>query len=391
MSREKQHSDVIVIGGGVIGLAIADALAREGLSVSILERAQCGREASWAGAGIVQSGSWHRQDSLVQMQRCSVKEYASFTADLRERTGIDPEYTCSGSLELLLEDQQYRMAKSEVKAAARYEQEYGRRVLELLTPEEARQRESAVTVDLLGAKYNSTTGQVRNPRLLRSLQAACIKSGVEIVEDCEVKGLITQKDRVAGVRTVCGTRSAARVVLAAGCWSSRLDPYLDAIMPTVPVRGQMVLLSVPTLPFTHVLERGRCYLVPRRDGHVLLGATQEPDAGFDKAVTAGGVESLMSLGLRLVSGLAEATLERMWAGLRPGTPDGRPYIGPVPRMEGLIAATGHFRSGLTLAPVTARIVADLVVRGETSHGLDRCLPGRKMEDRLIAPSAAAPV
>lgn len=379
MFRSIKSPDVIVVGGGVNGLSVADALTRQGARVTVLERGQCGREASWAGAGIVKSGSWHRRDALVQMQRDSVRAYESFAADLCERTGIDPEYHCCGSLELLLDEQQYRMAKSEFRAAAAFEADYGRRVIDLLTPEEARKREPAITDDLLGAKYDSTVGQIRNPRLLRALRQACAQGNVQIEEECEAKGLVTQNGRVTGVRTVRGVRTAERVVLAAGAWSSRMDAYLDSIMPTVPVRGQVVLLNAAVPAFSHVLERGRNYLVPRRDGHVVLGATQEPESGFDKTLTTGGVSHLLAMGLRLVPGLADSAVATMWAGLRPGTPDGRPYIGPVPGMEGLIAATGHFRCGLTLAPVTTRIVTDLILRGETAYDLSRCLPGRKLE------------
>lgn len=388
MSRINQNSDVIVIGGGVIGLSVADALGRAGLSVAVLERAQCGRESSWSGAGIIQSGSWHRQDSLVMMQREAVRTYGDFAADLRERTGIDAEYSCCGSMEILLEDQQFRMAKSEARVAVGYDAEYGRRVLELLNPEETRKREPAITSEQLGAKYDATTGQVRSPRLLAALHAACVREKVQIVEECEVKGLIAQNGRITGVRTVQGVRSAAHVVLAAGCWSSGLDDYLASIMPTVPVRGQVVLLKLPAPLFGHVIERGRSYLVPRRDGYIVVGATQEPEAGFDKINTAGGVGHLLEVGLRLVPGIAVATLEQMWSGLRPGTADGRPYIGPVPQMAGLIAATGHFRAGLTLAPVTARIVADLVVRGQTPYDLERCRPGRKLETRPTSAASA---
>ncbi|MBI4579942.1 MAG: glycine oxidase ThiO [Planctomycetes bacterium] len=379
-----QNPDVIVIGGGVIGLAIADALARQGVSVTLLERGNCGREASWAGAGIVQSGSWHRRDPLVQMQRESVRLYESFAADLRERTGIDPEYIRCGSLEVLLEDQHYRMARSEVKVAAAFEQDYGRKVLELLTPQQTQASEPALTHDLLGAKCCPMTGQVRNPRLLQGLCAACRRGGVEIVENCGVERLRIQNDRVTGVQTPQGLRSAAQVILAAGCWSSLLDERLAKVMPVLPVRGQIALLKMPTVVLQHVIERGRTYLVPRRDGHVVVGATQEPEAGFDKSVTAGGIGGLLGLATRLVPGLAPAVLVQTWAGLRPGTPDGRPYIGAVPGLTGLMAATGHFRSGLTLTPLTARIVADLILRGQTAHDISRCLPGRELENRLAA-------
>ena len=284
---------------------------------------------------------------------------------------------------IILEDQQLRMARSEIKAAMAFEQEYGGKVVELLTPEQTRSREPAITGDLMGAKYVPTTGQVRNPRLLAALKAACASGGVSIVEGCEVKQLIVQSERVTGVRTADGTCSAQHVVLAAGCWSSLLDEQLAALMPVVPVRGQIALLEMPARPFEHVLERGRGYLVPRADGRIILGATQEPEAGYDCSITVAGVAGLLNLGLRLVPGLGAARLAQTWAGLRPGTPDGRPFIGPVPGFAGLIAATGHFRSGLTLAPVTARVVVELISHGTAPYDLARCLPGREIGKRLI--------
>lgn len=379
---------MIVIGGGVIGLAVADALSREQVRVAVLERGICGQESSWAGAGIVQSGSWHRQDALVEMQREAVRTYDAFADDLRDRTGINPEFARCGSLELLLQDQQYRMARSEIKAATAFGKAYGHPVCQLLSPEEALQREEAITTDLLGAKYCPVSGQVRNPRLVQALAEACRRGGVEIVEGCGVTKLLVRAGKVVGVETEAGRREAGHVVLAAGCWSSLLDDELAATMPVVPVRGQMALLKFDEPIFNHVIERGRTYLVPRRDGHVLIGATQEPSAGYDKSVTVDGIAGLLNFGRRLVPRLGEAELVRTWAGLRPGTPDGRPYLGAVPDMPGLLAATGHFRSGLTLAPVTGRVLADLIVRGRTALDISRCLPGREVENRLKVPAAS---
>jgi glycine oxidase len=381
MKDTKHSHDVVVIGGGVIGLAVADAVSRKGATVVVLERGVCGREASWAGAGIIQSGSWHRRDGLVQMQRDAVRMYETFAADLRDRTGIDPEFRRCGSLEIILEDQQLRMARSEVKVAAAFDQEYGRRVIELLAPQEACRREAAITTDLLAAKFCPLTGQVRSPRLLQALNESCRRGGVDIVEGCEARRIDLRGGRATAVQTAEKAYSAGHVVLAAGCWSSLLDERLATAMPVAPVRGQIALLSMATPIVEHVIERGRNYIVARRDGHVILGATQEPEAGFDNSVTVGGVAGLLDAGLRLVPGLADARLVQTWAGLRPGTPDGRPYIGFVPGFQGLVAATGHFRSGLTLAPMTARIVADLITEGRTSYDIARCMPGREVEGR----------
>jgi glycine oxidase len=147
-------------------------------------------------------------------------------------------------------------------------------------------------------------------------------------------------------------------------------------MPVVPVRGQIVLLKLPSRPFTPIISRGKTYLVPRHDGHVLLGATEEPDAGYNKRNTAAGVSKLVASALQMVPSLADAPIEATWAGLRPGTPDDKPYIGPVPGFDGLIAATGHFRTGLTNAPVTAEAVAAMISGRGFDTDLTDCRPGR---------------
>ncbi len=378
---EHRTTDAAVIGGGVIGLATAYALAKEGLSVAVLERGLCGREASWAGAGVLQCGSWHRKDPLVRLQRDSLKRYPAFAAELHDRTGIDPQFMQSGSFEVLLDDQQRRMAASEVEAAKAYAEAFGETVLELLTPDEARRRESELTDDLLGVKSCPVTCQVRNPLLMQALRSACLLEPIWITEHCEVVELIHKGDRVRGVRTTGGDRFAEHVVLAAGSWSSLVDREVGRQVRVSPVRGQIVLLEMRRRPFEHIIERGKCYLVPRLDGRVVVGATQEPEAGFDKRTTAAGIEGLLTLARRLVPVLGEATLVRTWAGLRPGTPDNWPYIGAVPGIDGLWAATGHFRSGLTLAPITAQIVADLIVRDETEYDLARTAPGREIEEK----------
>ena len=172
---------------------------------------------------------------------------------------------------------------------------------------------------------------------------------------------------------------APKVVLCAGAWSSQIDQLVGPAIPTYPVRGQVVLLDaslVTAAKFSHIIDRKGCYLVPRSDGLVLIGATVEHQAGFDRRNTPAGVAQLIGDGLTLVPALADAGVLALWSGFRPGTPDRRPYIGFVPGMEGLIAATGHYRTGLALAPVTAEIVAGLVLKGSSPRDLSRCQPGR---------------
>ncbi len=377
MSNTTQTSDVLIIGGGVIGLSAAYQLAKEGLRVIVLERGLCGQESSWAGAGVLQCGSWHRKDPLVKLLRDSIQRYPAFTSELFERTRIDPQLIRCGSFELLLEDQQYRMAASEVRAAEELREIYGGTVLELLSPDQAREQEPNLTPDLLGVKSCPITCQVRNPLLMQALRAACLLERVQIVENCQVHGMIRDGQRVTGVRSPSGDFSAQHVVLSAGAWSSLIDADVGQLAHVYPVRGQIVLLEMRERPFTHIVERGKCYMVPRLDGRIVVGATEEHESGYEKRNTAEGVNTLLTLAQRLVPALARATIARTWSGFRPGTPDRGPYIGRVPGMDGLIAATGHFRSGLILAPITAQIVADLIVRGQTPYDLSRFAPGRE--------------
>ncbi|GMU20231.1 MAG: glycine oxidase ThiO [Phycisphaerae bacterium] len=384
MNRDTHTADVIVIGGGIIGLASAHRLAREGLQVTVLERDLCGREASWAGAGVLQCGSWHRKDPLVHLLRESLRRQGAFAEDLRERTGIDPQFVRCGSFELLLEDQQYRMAASEVRAAEVHREAFGQTVLELLPPEEARRQEPNITPELLGVKYCSVTCQIRNPLLMEAMRAACLMEKVRIVEHCAVHGIVRAGDRVTGVRTGGGVYAAPNAILSAGAWSSLIEPEIGEKVRVYPVRGQIVLLERRKRLFTHIVERGKCYMVPRLDGRIVVGATEEHEAGYEKRNTAEGVNHLLTLSQRLVPALSGATVVQTWSGLRPGTPDRGPYIGKVPGWEGLWSATGHFRSGLILAPITAEIMADLIIRGTTPWDLGRLAPGREVKEKIVA-------
>ncbi len=185
-----------------------------------------------------------------------------------------------------------------------------------------------------------------------------------------------QGQRVVGVRTEKDAFYSDAVVLCAGAWSSQICERLRTLMPVHPVKGQIVLLKLESRPFGPVISHGKEYLVARRDGHVLMGSTEEPEALFNKRSTAAGVSRLIDMALRHVPSLAQGSVVGTWAGLRPGTPDDRPYIGPVPEYDGLIAATGHFRSGLILAPSTAEAVECMLDGRNYAIDLSVCRPGR---------------
>ena len=214
---------------------------------------------------------------------------------------------------------------------------------------------------------------------MRALHEACLSAGVAIREHAGVDGLVRDGQRVTGVRLADGAVRADTVVLAAGAWSSRIDARAAELVPVWAVRGQALLLEMGDRPFSPIVRRKGCYVLSRRDGKILVGSTVEHDAGFEIRNTAKGVQSMIDGALDLLPVLADARVIGMWSGLRPCTPDWRPYIGPVPGADGLIAACGHFKTGLVFAPITARIVADLVTAGSTPFDLTRAAPGRPIK------------
>ncbi len=381
MSLASQQSDVLIIGGGVIGLTSALRLARAGLCITVLDRARAGRESSWAAAGVLSPCSWSRRDALSELLRDSLAQYPAFVAGIEDLAGMRVEYIRSGRLECLDTDQHERMARAEVRDMAPYVDRFGLPLFEVLTAAEARTREPALAADARVVTHCQLTAQIRNPRLLQALLIACRRAGVDLREGEPVTALRREGDRIVGAQSASTRYSAAHTVLAAGAWSALVDADLARLAPTYPVRGQIVLLHLPAGGPRHIIEKGKCYIVPRADGHVLVGATEEHDSGYSTENTAEGVAGLLAQALTLVPALRDAALVRTWAGLRPGTPDRRPILGVHEDAPGLIFATGHFRTGIALAPVTAEIVSDLVTRGGSPRHLDLCRPGRDFGTR----------
>jgi glycine oxidase len=368
--------DCIIVGGGVIGLAAARRLARAGCRVLLLDRRACGRCASWSGAGIVSPCNPHRADPLSIIQERSVRGYADWCSALHIESGIDPEYDPRGELQVALTPDFLSMLRGDGVAGAGVRGADGSPAYRMLDAAAARECEPALSEAALGALECRLTGSVRNPRLLRALVESAGRAGADIREGSAVTGFDWEGDRVTGVRLGEESIAADRVILCAGAWSAAIDPRIGAAVPVFPVRGQIVLLMGEQPVIHHVIARGKRYLVPRRDGRILVGATEEPEAGFVDRPDAKGIATLTQAALTLVPSLGRCVVEATWAGLRPATADARPYIGEVPGARGVIAATGHFRAGLTLAPVTAEIVEHLVFGREYDVDLRGFAPGR---------------
>ncbi len=346
-----QHPDVIILGGGVIGLTAAYFLAREGLSVEVVDKGDFGQEASWAGAGILPPGDPKKaRTPFDQLRSQSAVLFPTLSAELRERTGIDNGYLRCGGLELL--GQEERDADEEWCGEGIQ--------FEILPEKEVRRLEPAISPYLGRACFLPDMAQLRNPWHLRALLVGCESLGVRLRPRCPARAFEHREHRITAVRTDAGVLSAGRFLVAAGAWSEALLELVGWQPGIRPIRGQIVLLNTGAALFRRILMEGKRYLVPRSDGRVLAGSTEE-DAGFDKGTTAGATNELLTFAIRLVPALAEFPVERCWAGLRPGSPDGLPFIGPVPGFDNLFVAAGHFRAGIQLSPGTALVLKELLL------------------------------
>jgi glycine oxidase len=351
----KPH-DVVIVGGGVIGLSVAYALGREGIRPTVLDRRELGREASWAGAGLIPPvGDHASKQPMIALRSWSARLYPAWSAALREETGLDNGYRRTGGVDVAWTEVEEREL---LATAGRWRAEGI--AYERLPPGDTMRVEPALNPQLRAVYYLPDRAQVRNPRLLRALIAAVSGRGGRLMPFHIVEGFDIHQGRVTGVRTNAGNLPCGTVVMAAGSWSGQLLEPIGVHAPTPPLKGQIVLLRGERPLLGRIVEHGKNYLVPRDDGRVLVGATEE-NVGFDTRPTALGARDLLDLALRLCPVLSQAEVEATWAGLRPGSVDAKPYIGKVPELENLIVATGHKRAGLQLAPATAELVADLVL------------------------------
>ena len=343
---------VIVIGAGIIGALIALRLKDQGAEVVVLERKRLGAEASWAGAGILcPIQPWLYPDAFTRLVEASLALWPGLAEELRERSGIAIEFLRSGML-VPFEDED----DPECEAALAWSRRFGWQA------EDLRGAALAAEEPLLGAGMRRAifwpqVAQARNPRVLKAARRALALAGVALHEGMEVVAALEEEGRIVGVRTRDGGAwRGDAVVLAAGCWSGRLAARLGFRLPVEPVKGQIVLLAGRPGMLRHIVKHARVYAVPRRDGHVLVGATMER-VGFHRPPTAEARRRLLGAIRAVLPGLLALPVERQWTGFRPGSPDGLPFLGPVTARPGLWVASGHYRNGVLLAPITAEILA----------------------------------
>ena len=349
--------DITIIGGGVIGLLTAREFLKAGASVTIIEKNRLGQESSWAGGGILLPlYPWRQADAITQLTLQSLKLYPQLASQLLADTGKDPEWTPCGLL----------MTKNpDITAAlnwcARHHIAHH--------PAEADFFNALNTLPD-NPLWLPDIAQARNPRLVKSLRQDLINKGVTLHEQCEVLSLTLANNHITHLTTSTGILPVKQVIISAGAWTGslfkNLFPEIHTNTPNVaPVKGQMLLFEAePALLRTMVLD-GDQYLIPRRDGKILAGSTVEQDA-FNKNTTSIARERLTDFALTLLPALKKAPLIHHWAGLRPGTQDGVPYIDQHSDIDNLSINAGHFRNGLVMGPASAQLMVDLILKRPTS-------------------------
>jgi glycine oxidase len=364
-----QSSDVLIIGGGVIGLTTAWYLAGEGVKVTLVEKGEIGRQASWAGAGILPPVDLrHAHTAIDRLRAHSLKLHRNLSRELREATGIDNGYVVCGGVELPDPDQQdARLPTEEWHGdGVEFERLDAARLARLVPDLHPCVAEGVLIPGM---------AQLRNPWHLRALEAGCVALGVRRMPRTPVERLLHQGQRVVGVETAAGRLKAGRFLIAAGAWSAQLLQQTGWAPQLRPVRGQMALYNTGRPGVRPILLQGKRYLVPRTDGRLLAGSTEE-EAGFDARPTDEGVAGLVAFATKLLPSLANTPLEGSWAGLRPASADGLPYLGRVPGWDNLHVAAGHFRAGLLLSPATGLSMAQSLLGRPTLVPLDEFRPDR---------------
>lgn len=344
--------DCIVVGGGLIGMLSALHLSEAGAEVRLVERGVVGREASWAGGGILSPlYPWRCPRALTVLAQWSQAYYPGLATTLRDRTGVDPEWLQSGLLIIGCSEQQ----------AARSWARKNRYRLEILDAETLHRFEPSLGNTSDCALKLPEIAQIRNPRFMKALKLCLEQNGVHIDEHAAIENIVTRAGRVTGVMTSRETISADKVIVASGAWSAKLLRKFHIELDVVPVRGQMLLFKARPALIKSILLSDDYYLIPRSDGYIIVGSTVEY-AGYRKATTDIAYQSLQHHAFQLVPALADFTIEQHWAGLRPGSSTGVPYVSAVPGVAGLYVNTGHFRNGIGIGPASARLLTDIVMQ-----------------------------
>ncbi|MFZ3589849.1 glycine oxidase ThiO [Bacillus sp. DJP31] len=360
----KQHYDVLVIGGGIIGHSIAYSLSKRGKSVLILEKEKINQRATSAAAGMLAvQAEFTEAGPLFELARDSRNMFPSLAQELKERTNIDIELIKKGMLSVALTEEKVH----QLQASTRFQKATGEET-SWLSDNEVRRLEPHLSKKVLGAMYAPNDGQVSAPKLAASFAKGAESLGTRILEYTEVVDFIIEEGRVQGVITNTENFYTETVVVTCGAWTQHIIQKSNLIPPIYPVKGECFSVRTTEELLAKTIFSEDCYIVPKREGRLIVGATMIPH-NYDETVTVAGISQLLKSAINLLPALEGAEWEKSWAGIRPQTFDGQPYLGEHPFIKGLYVASGHFRNGILLSPITGEIMADMIEGKLESHNL----------------------
>lgn len=359
----KQMYDMIIVGGGIIGNAIAHFLSERGYKIAIVEKGKIASEASCAATGLLGvQAEWDEYDPLFDLARKSRAMFKPLSNQLREKTGIDIGYEEKGIYRIAQSDE----AAEKLVEIMKWQNETGEES-HFLSGAELREREPLISEAVVAAVYHPNDGHVIAPELAKAFAHSAARSGADIFEETEVVDIIISNHRATGVVTSNGVMESDNIIIASGAWSTKLLGHFDKTWGTYPVKGEMIAVtSFKPLLKIPVFEDG-FYIAPKRGGRYLIGASVVPHT-YDKAVYVQCIQTTLERAIHILPELKDATWDTAWAGLRPQSNHGMPYIGKHPEIEGLYTCTGHFRNGILLSAISGKYMADLI-EGKQSNDL----------------------
>jgi glycine oxidase len=352
----KNSFDVAIIGGGIIGSSIAYQLSKLGRKVVIIEKERLACQASSAAAGMLATQAEIEEDGpFFQLALKSQAMFSTISKELFEYTGIDIEFINNGMVKIAETEEIAFDLKKQVTLQRNWDPD-----IKWLDSKELREIEPSLSTNVTGGMYLPHDGHVKASKLSYAFAKASVYFGTEIRENAEVLSFISEYGQVKGVKTTKGVIHCEQAVIASGAWAAKLMHETGIDISIYPVKGECFSVKTdnPIINKT-IFSDKRCYLVPKQNGEIYIGATVVENT-FDKSITAGGIASLIERAVHIVPQIKDAPWERVWSGIRPQTGDGKPYIGQHPNLKGLFLAAGHFRNGILLSPITGKLIADML-------------------------------